>query len=476
MNPHHTHSRRALESFAAFEDAKTKLCVVVCRLREGMDLSRRNRIEIPLAPFTKGGIIGCIALFSFMILSLSIFFSSCGGGLGNIQVEDVDSSITDAQTAIQAAYFTSAAKYEPTTLSHAQSLLNDAKKAKEEKDGFKALRLAQEAKSEAELAVSRAQQREAMDEEIKTLKREKQAEINAIKHNLQVAERESTKMKSDVQRLESRLEQLESDKRDLAIQLSEQQRADWQAKQAESRVAELEQQLTEIQSALRSALLRQRQAEKRAQEFSDQLSKELSAARSQAAEAKKKAQAAQVKSSTRAQKYTVKIDELERTKAHEIALAEAQKRAAEFRAKTFQTGAESMINLNEVQPVVMSWHEAWKSKRFDEHLAFYTTDAIVEKIFIVDNQEKQKSQLNAQQLRTELSREFNPDEWKFTRYNTTKMPITYRFTRPSKITQKKRNVKLYDIWIRELWCRKEDSNWKISHETWKIYESVPRFR
>ena len=463
MNPHQTHNRPAFESFTAFEDAKTKSCVVVCRLREGMDLSRRNQI-------------GCIALFSFMILSLSIFFSSCGGGLGNIRVEDVDTSITDAKTAIQAAYFTSAAKYEPTTLSHAQSLLEEAKKAKEEKDGFKALRLAQEAKSEAELAVNRAQQREAMDEEIEALKREKQAEIDAIRRNLQAAERESTKIKLDVQRLESRLEQLESDKRDLAMQLSEQQRADWKAKQAEIRVSELEQQLTEIQSELRSALLRQRQAEKRAQEFTAQLSQELSAARSQAAEAKKKTQAAQVKSSTRAQNYTVKIDELERTKAREIALAEARKRAAELQAKTFQSGAESMIVLDEVQPVVMSWYEAWKSKQFDEHLTFYTADATVDKIFIIDNQEKQKSQFQAQQLGTEFSREFNPDEWKFTRYNTKRMPITYRFSRPSKITQKKRNVKLYDIWIRELWCRKEDANWKISHETWKIYEGVPSFR
>jgi DNA repair exonuclease SbcCD ATPase subunit len=280
----------------------------------------------------------------------------------------------------------------------------------------------------------------------------------------------------DVQRLESRLAQLESDKRDLAIQLSEQQRDDWQVKQAESRVAELEQQLTEIQSALHSALLRQRQAEKRAQEFSSQLSQELSVARSQVVEAEKKTQAAQVKSSARAQSYTVKIDDLERTKAREVALAEARKRAAELQAETFQSGAESMIVIDEVQPVIMSWHETWQAKQFDEHITFYTADAVVDKIYIINNQEKQQGQFKAQQLGTELSRGFNPDEWQFTRYDTAKMPITYRFTRPSKMAQKKQKVTLYDIWIRELWCRKEDANWKISHETWKIYEGVPSFR
>ena len=353
-------------------------------------------------------------------------------------------------------------------------MLNDAKKAKEEKDGFKALRLAQEAKFEAELAVNRAQQRESVDEEIKTLRLEKQTEINAIKNNMQVTERESTKMKLDVQRLESRLEQLESDKRDLAMQLSEKQRADWKAKQSENRVAELEQQLTEIQSELHSALLKQRQAEKRTQEFSDQLSKELAAALAEAEEAKKKVQAAQTKSSTRSQNYTAKIDELQRKKALEVARAEARKRAAAL--AELQAGAESMINLDEVRPVVMSWQNTWKSKQFDEHLSFYTTDAIVEKIFIKDSQEKQKNQFNAQQLRTEFSRGFNSDKWEFIEYNITQVPITYRFTRPSKVTSNKRNIKLYDLWLRELWFRKEDASWKISYETWKIYEGVPKFR
>jgi ketosteroid isomerase-like protein len=433
-------------------------------------LQSNNQIERPAFPSVV--ILSWSIAFTFMAFLLS----SCGGGLGKIRVEDVDTSITDAQIAIQAAYFTSAAKYEPTTLNHAQSLLNDAKKAKEEKKGVEALRLAQSAKFEAELAVSRSQQREATDEEINTLKQEKQAELDAIKNNLQAAELESTKMKLDVQQLESRLEQLESDKRDLVMQLSEQRNADWKAKQAENRVAELEQQLTEIQSQLHSALLKQKETENLAQEFSNKLSQELAVARAEAAEAKKKEKAAQVKSSTRAKDYTAKIDELEREKTREVALAEARKRASEIQAKTAQAGAESMINIDEIKPVVMNWQDAWKSKNFDEHLSFYTTDAIVEKIFIRDNKEKSKSQFNAQQLRTEFSREFNPNEWEFTSYNTMQAPITYRFTRPSKVTQSKQNVKLYDQWLRELWFRKDNSAWKISHETWKIYEGVPSFR
>ena len=227
--------------------------------RSIVDLSQLNQIER-------------FAFLSVVILSLAILLSSCGGGLGKIRVEDVDTSITDAQIAIQSANFTSAAKYEPTTLNHAQSLLNDAKKAEEEKKGVEALRLAQSAKFQAELAVSRSQQREAIDEEIKTLTQEKQTEIDAIKNNLQVAELESTKMKLDVQRLESRLEQIESDKRDLVMQLSEQRNADWKAKQAENRVEELEQQLTEIQTQLHSALLKQQESENLAQEFSNKLS------------------------------------------------------------------------------------------------------------------------------------------------------------------------------------------------------------
>jgi ketosteroid isomerase-like protein len=272
------------------------------------------------------------------------------------------------------------------------------------------------------------------------------------------------------------LEQLESDKRDLVMQLSEQRNADWKAKQAENRVAELEQQLTEIQSQLHSALLKQKETEKLAQEFSNKLSKELAAARAEVAEAKKKEKAAQVQSSTRAKNYTAKIDELEREKTRDVALAEARKRAAEIQARTAQAGAESMININEIKPAVVNWQDAWKSKNFDEHLSFYTTDAIVEKILIRDNKEKSKSQFNAQQLRTEFLREFNPNEWEFTSYNTTQAPITYRFTRPSKATQSKQNVKLYDQWLRELWFRKENSYWKIYHETWKIYEGVPSFR
>ncbi|MBM3238460.1 DUF4398 domain-containing protein [Candidatus Poribacteria bacterium] len=431
-------------------------------------LHSNNQIERPAFP-------------SAVILSLSIAFvafllSSCGGGLGKIRVEDVDTLITDAQIAIQAASFTSAAKYEPTTLNHAQSLLNDAKKAKEEKKGVEALRLAQAAKFEAELAVSRSQQQEAIEAEIKTLQQEKQTELDALRNNLQVTELESTKMTLAVQQLESRLEQLEADKRDLVMQLSEQQNADWKAKQAENRVAELEQQLKEIQAQLRSALLKQKEAEKLAQEFSNKLSKELAAARAEVAEAQKKEKAAQVKSSTRAKDYTAKIDELEREKTREVALAEARKRAAEIQAKTAQAGAESVINSDEIKPVVTNWQNAWKSKNFDEHLSFYTTDAIVEKIFIRDNKEKSKSQFNAQQLRTEFSREFNPNEWEFTSYNITQAPITYQFTRPSKVTQSKQSVKLYDQWLRELWFRKDNSAWKISRETWKIYEGVPSFR
>jgi len=406
-----------------------------------------------------------------MVLSLPILLNACGSGFGNIRVEDVDTSITDAQTAIQAAYFTSAAKYEPSTLNHAQSLLDDAKKAKKEKDGFEALRLAQEAKFEVELAVNRAQQRETMEEEIKTLKHEEQAEIETLKYSLQVAERESTRMKLDVQRLESRLERLESDKRELAMQVSEQQRSDWKAKQAENRVVELETQLNEIQSELHSALLKQRQSEKRAKEFSERLSRELTAALSQAAEAEKKSRSAQTKSSTRSKAYTDKISELERKNAREVALTKARKRAAELQAKKFQSGAESMVDFDEVRPIVMTWQDDWKSEQFDEHLSFYTADATVEKIFIRDGKEKRENQFNLQQLRLELSGEFSPDKWQFTRYNITQIPITYQFTRKSN-----RNTKSHDLWLRELWLRKENSEWKISYETWKIYEGVPRFR
>ncbi len=424
-----------------------------------------NRMRRPLKGWTL-----------LLIVLLPLFVAACGGRLGNIRVEDVDASLADADTAIQSAYQSPAMKYEPGTLRHAEKLFDDAQTAKNDKDGIKTLRLAYSAKSEAQLAENRARQQEFMEKELENVRQEKDSEIRTIQEDLRLAEQETARMTLDVQRLERRLEQLESDKREIAMELAEQQNAEWKVRQAEVQVEALQEQLDDIKSQLRAALRRQRQAELLAQELSNKLSQEVATARSTAEEAQKQVKAAKTKAVVRSQAYTAKIDKLERAKTLERAKAEARKHAATRVTEAIQTGTASMVNFDEVRPIVMDWHNAWKAGRFNDHLLFYTTDATVEKIRIKGDKEY-KMQYNRQQIGAEIRREFNPEKWQeFPPHDMTKMPITYQFQRLSQSTTAKRNAKLYDRWLRELWFRKEGATWKISHETWKIYEAVPSFQ
>ncbi|HID54988.1 TPA: DUF4398 domain-containing protein, partial [Candidatus Poribacteria bacterium] len=76
------------------------------------------------------------ALFPLILLVMLPFLSSCGAKLGEIRLEDVNSSISDAQRAIEEARRLGAEEYAKDRLMRAEALLAQAQEALTRKDGL----------------------------------------------------------------------------------------------------------------------------------------------------------------------------------------------------------------------------------------------------------------------------------------------------------------------------------------------------
>lgn len=425
-------------------------------------------------------------LYPIGILLLPMFIAACGGSLGKIQPGNVDTVITQSETAINQARLANAESLAPETLQKAEDALKKAKEAAQAKEGLEAIRSAYDALTQAQIAEQEAMYK-SQEGGMNAIIQRKEAEISETRANLQTTEGELEKVRAEIQQLDMQKEQLKTEM-DQKIQALERDR---QNALRDSSKAQTE--LQNLQSELKAktdAINTQNQTKEEYERQVNQLRRELALAQSMADEARKEAGKAQERAKAQAQAYSKQIERLNQVNASWEREERLKRKAEEARAyvqqqresNTLRTGQTSLTSqeISKGRSVINDWYLAWISKNVDQHLINYAPDVVVDQVVVHAGDEKQ-TYLNREQMTTALSKMID-EPWAKTARDPeidadgNSVIGTYRFIRLSQNDGSKSKPALYDIWTREVWVHEENNTWKIYREVWRIYEDVPKFQ
>ena len=421
-------------------------------------------------------------LFSSLFI-FPVFLAACGGKLGTIQQQDVDTQLTQAENAIKSAREVNAPSLAFEEFEKAETYLEKAKEALDENNGIGALRFATQAITHAKISQRKAVQNRK-NAELNANILEKDVLIVELRKNISTQKTEITGLENGIQQLrdnETELQQnirtLENEKRELtdigkiserkATELNESLKS-IQARVARSeadihnyglQVKELSQKLEVAETMAKSASKQKRAAVAEAESLRKQLREQAKTYTDMLAKAKKQNIAAEH------QEYMKKAAE----QSHEAAKQLPSNKSPRTRRTSLSTA-----QINAGKAVFSKWEKAWNSKNVDAHLAFYIPNFTVKKILVQESKENQIT-IDPSQIAATF-REMNAQSWvktaNFSEVEQESVIGTYRFSRLVTPAQTEDDTALYDYWIREVWCHQVQGEWKIYRETWQIYEKI----
>ncbi len=418
------------------------------------------------------------ALFPLILLMTVPLLSSCGAKLGEIHLEDVNSSISDAQKAIEEARGLGAEEYARDQLMRAETLLAQAQEALTRKDGLRAMDLAYKAMAEAKaagLASWRIQKRREVTE---SLLKSKEAELERMRQQLARAQRQMEDARNEMIRLSERVSRLEEEKRrELEEAQQAQREAEREVERAYQEIDRLQSQLDTLRDQLDEARLAQHRSQREAERLIKRLSSQMEQTRSQLEQAKREAEAARKRARSQAVAYSKKISRIEREKARELAIAQAREYVAKQQAEEAKSYPPPLSKgeIQEARSFVESWYLDWANGNIAQHLLRYAPDAKFTKVVIKGGRES-KTDLSRSQFESELRRQVE-SRWRLAEKSFSERAIVgrYTFSRETKTSGRGGVTKLVDVWVREAYVRKLNSQWKIAKEIWRFYESVPDY-
>lgn len=429
------------------------------------------------------------SLKTFLMFTLfisTLFLAACSGKLGTIEHQDVDTQISQAEQQIRSAREANAASLAFEEFEQAETYLEQAKEALNQKNGVEALKFANQAIAHAKLAKRKAVQN-TTNAEFNAKILEKDALITELRRNINANETKRNKLQTEIQNLrdsemglKDNIRSLENDKRKMATNQQE----------LERRITDL----TESIKAIQADIARSENEVKAYGNQVKQLTKKLDVADTMVkSESKQKraaiAEAAAVRKQMREQ-AKIYTDKLATASKRNIAAEHAEfiKKAAE-EARAFEkqlhsnepkrTGRTSLSTqqINAGKAALSQWYNAWNTKNLDTHFGFYTPNITTNKIHTIESKENQSS-LNSAQMEKAL-REMNAQTWKkfedTTEVEQDSVIGTYRFRRLVSPAETEDDTALYDIWFREVWMHQVQGKWKAYREIWQIYPNVPKF-
>lgn len=424
--------------------------------------------------------IPCLFLFL-------IFLAACGGKLGNIEQQDVDTQLAQAEKAIESAREVNAPSLAFEEFEQAETYLEQAKSALDENNGIDALRFATRAITHAKIAHRKAVQNT------------RNAELNAtiLKKDALVAElrKDLNTIKTEISGFETGMQQLRETERNLQQTI----------RTLENENRELtntrnvkEQKVAELNESLKSLQARVARAEADVHNYGIQvkdLSGKLDAAETMAnsSSRQKRAAVAETESLRKQLREQAKVytNMLEKAKKQNIAAEHQEylKKTAE-KARAFEKQLHSnepkrtkrtslsTQQINAGKAVLSKWEKAWNSKKIDAHLTFYTPQTVFNKIVTEESKENQTT-IKRGEFETAL-REMSGQSWQktanFPEVEQESVIGTYRYRRLVSAAKTEDDTTLYDTWFREIWVHQVQGEWKIYRETWQIYKNVPDFR
>ena len=144
------------------------------------------------------------------ICLLPMLLTACGGPLGKIQLENVNTVITQSEMAIEQARLANAQDLAADTLQLAENDLASAKEAVGTKDGLRAMHLAYNALTQAQIAEQEAMYK-SQGNGFTAIIRRKEAEIVTLRADLRTVDGALKKSQTDVQQLDMQKNQLQAD-------------------------------------------------------------------------------------------------------------------------------------------------------------------------------------------------------------------------------------------------------------------------
>ena len=420
------------------------------------------------------------------LLLVSFGLAGCGGKLGKIEPAAVDTAIADAAAAIAAAREVDAPSLAADAFAAAASNLEAAKTALAEKKGGEALRLAYQAISDARIA-----QRDALNiaknAELNAALLQKTAGADELRQTLSAKEQKLDALRTEVQKL-----QREEDKRKQTVSELQEKNRELRDKRStySAQVAKLSKTLDDIQERANRA---ETELRNYGRDVAD-LRGKLEVAERMAKEEghQKRAVVAEINSLRRqlreqAAIYTEKLaaaSQLKTDKQHEDYLKQKAQEAHAYvdsqpalhPPKTGRTSL-STAQIAAGKAALGNWENTWYSKNLNAHLSYYTPGIVADKVVIHESKEH-RSKIDLQQLQSNLH-EMNTYAWSKVKIDTQVEGESViginRLTRLVTPAADENATALYNIWIREVWMHEVGNAWKIHHEIWQIYESVPNF-
>ncbi len=420
------------------------------------------------------------------LLLVSFGLAGCAGQLGKIEPSTVDTAIADAEAAIIAAREVDALSLAADAFAAAESNLEAAKIALTEKKGDEALRFAYQATIDARVA-----QRDAIsiakNAALNATLLQKEAGVDKLRQNLGDTEKELAEVRTEIQdmyRNSEKLRETVSELRKKNLDLGKKRET------YSTQVAELSKTLEDIQARARRAETEVRSygrdvsALRRKLEVAERMAKEEGH--------QKRAVVAEISELRRqlreqAAIYTERLAQASHQSSDRQHEEYLQQKAREARAyvdsqpalhppKTGRTSL-STAQIDAGKAAISNWEHAWYNKDLNVHLSYYTPGIVADKVVIHESKEH-RNKIDLQQLQSDL-REMNTYAWSKAKTDTQvegeSVIGVNRLTRLVAPAADENATALYNIWIREVWMHQVGNTWKIHHETWQIYESVPNF-
>ena len=423
-------------------------------------------------------------LYHIWMCFLPMLLIACSGSLGKIQLENVNTVITESEAAIEQAHLANAHYLASETLQQAVDALASAKEAVGAKDGLGAMRLAYNALTHAQIAEQEAMYK-SQGNGLNAIIKHKEVQIAALEADLVTADEALEKSRTDVQRLEVQKDQLQAD---MGQTLQEAEQAHQKILQDYNRAKTAS---VDLQSRLDTTETQLLQAQGQVEEHKgqiDQLHRELADAQSSVEEARNAATEVRTQAAAQAQRYSNHIEQLDQSnnvlKRREDVLAEKKQAAQAYvqqqrRNQPVRTHRTSLTNeqIASGRAVIRDWALAWAAKDIPQHLSKYTQEATLNQTVIRSSNEEQIHLNRAQMvaaLKKMVAAEWQETNSKFDADGESVIAV-YSFSRLSRDVASGGVPALHDLWTREVWVRQVGAEWKIFRESWRIYEAVPRY-
>ena len=433
----------------------------------------------------RGNVTPSGILFIGMLL-ISFGLVGCGGKLGKIEPSAVDTAIADAEAALAAAVDVDAPTLASDLFAAAETNLEAAKTARDEKKGNAALRLAYQAIADAALARTNSMN-VTKNSELNASILQKETEAESLRATVDSKKEELAGLHAEMQDIQNEHTQLKQTVRDL--QKENRELGDTRAAYGEQ-VAQLSDTLEEIQGRARRAETNIRNYGREVAELRRKL--EVADRRVQEEGYQKRAVIAEIDSLKRqlreqAEIYTEKLAEANQQNAGEKHAEYLKQKAQEARAYVdsqppvhpVKTGRVSLSaeQIAAGKMALRNWERAWHANDLNAHLAYYEPNIIADKVVMHESKEH-RSKIDLQQLEAALH-QMSTHTWNKAKADTEvegeSVIGIQRLTRLAMPAADENATELYNIWIREIWMHQVGNDWRIHHEIWQVYENVPNF-